>query len=570
MALEAMLNAPEGGDKFEVVDLARIDLTIAELAPLILALPAVSPDLIVLFAGNNWHILELSATELLLLAGALRQSGYAACRRVFLDDILAPRCRALLRLLAAVARSLNIPVIVMVPEFNLVDWRGETSELAPVLTEDRSREWLGLFDQAAAISDDEPDQLAEIAVQLIRLDGGINAASYTILGTALKQQGRLDESRRAFEAARDAPFGLLVPHSPRCPSVVQELVRSQAAVLNFKTIDLPSLFTEHLGGELPDRRLFLDYCHMTAEGIRVAMAGAARQIAQIFTGVEGATQDFEAYCPAPCPIDDGLAHFLAAFHNSQFGQRYEIIRYHCCRALELSPGVAEFMLHSLDFLLQRAPSWMCSSFDECCRSPLARRYLWVRDPRAIEKTANRKMSIAVVDVLEKKGVAADKILAAIHEKAEADCGDKINLLAARRRDQTFGERAGCSGISPTYVRAYDRVSLFYLFSQNEISVDLQLTCRLPQNASDKGTVAIKLNNACIKVLDVGSSWQSFALRAPQALQPGMNTIEIIWPVAIRLRQDALEKRARALEMGTAPEAFIVFGEIDTFMAFLRP
>jgi hypothetical protein len=39
----------------EVVDLARTDLTAIELPALFEALPALEPDAVVLFAGNNWH-----------------------------------------------------------------------------------------------------------------------------------------------------------------------------------------------------------------------------------------------------------------------------------------------------------------------------------------------------------------------------------------------------------------------------------------------------------------------------------------------------------------------------------
>ena len=80
--------------RVEVVDLARTDLTAEQLPPLFDALPALDPDAIVLFAGNNWSSVRLELEELDLLAGAVRDGGFARSRSVFVETLVrGPRAR---------------------------------------------------------------------------------------------------------------------------------------------------------------------------------------------------------------------------------------------------------------------------------------------------------------------------------------------------------------------------------------------------------------------------------------------------------------------------------------------
>ena len=64
------------------------------MPPLFDALPALEPDAVVLFAGNNWSSVRLELEELDLLAGALREGGFARSRSVFVDTLIRGRARA--------------------------------------------------------------------------------------------------------------------------------------------------------------------------------------------------------------------------------------------------------------------------------------------------------------------------------------------------------------------------------------------------------------------------------------------------------------------------------------------
>src|ERR1044071_7780967 len=78
--------------------------------------------------------------------------------------------------------------------------------------------------------------------------------------------------------ARDAAVCWPFQCTPRCFSVIQQTIREGAAAHGIHLVDLPREFTKHLGGAAADRRLFLDYCHLTLEGIRISMALTAETL----------------------------------------------------------------------------------------------------------------------------------------------------------------------------------------------------------------------------------------------------------------------------------------------------
>src|SRR6185295_1548198 len=56
--LEAQLQAAGGEADFEVIDLARTNETLASLAATVRTSLQINPDVLVLFIGNNWNLLE--------------------------------------------------------------------------------------------------------------------------------------------------------------------------------------------------------------------------------------------------------------------------------------------------------------------------------------------------------------------------------------------------------------------------------------------------------------------------------------------------------------------------------
>ncbi len=82
--LQTILESVLGPGKIDVVDLARSNLRIPELRACIGQSLALSPDLLVIFAGNNWHP-HLSESDIPYVESLLRQQGVPGMK-AYLDE----------------------------------------------------------------------------------------------------------------------------------------------------------------------------------------------------------------------------------------------------------------------------------------------------------------------------------------------------------------------------------------------------------------------------------------------------------------------------------------------------
>ena len=519
LTLAQMLAASLGGD---VVDLARTDLGADHLPVLFDGLPVLEPDAVVLFAGNNWNGVRLELEELDLLANAVRTGGFASSRAVFLEMI---RGRARATLDAIAARLEGIPLCIVVPEFNLQDWHSEPSVVVPTLAE--IERWLDLESTGSA-------------GEMIALDGGTSAVSQHMAASQALARGDVAGARQRFEAARDALCGLMTAHSPRCPAVVQDELRAAAARHHFHLVDLPVLF-----GPLPGRRWFLDYCHLTGEGLCAATTAIAGVVAPII----GAA-------PAPPPEPDthiaACAHLLAAVHNAHYGQPAEIVQYHATRARELDPGIREFAAALAEIVSRRSEAWLCHAWEAIDREPQGRRYLgaaeMLRAPRVADITLAKALAAAAGN-----DSLVDEVL--IEEAAVLP----LDLLAPKHRATTFRDVIG-QGLGPTpgFVRATAPRSRFVVVRANAETLTARITLRAA------GEVAIVVNGA--ESLRVPARRQWTTTEFGLTLNRGPNVIELRWPTPQPDAAAEFERAARRLERGLYPEVLIAFGEVHAFTA----
>lgn len=520
VTLAGMLAAALG---VEVIDLARTDLTAEQLPPLFDALPALEPDAIVLFAGNNWSSVRLELEELDLLAGALREGGFARSRSVFVETLIRGRARATLEAIAT--RLEGIPLCVVVPEFNLLDWRSEPSVVVPILADVGG--WLALHAEGRA---DE----------MIAIDGGSSPVSQQAAAGHALARGDADEARRRLESARDALCGLMISHSPRCPGVVQDELRAAAVRHDWPIVDLPRLF-----GPLPGRQLFLDYCHLTAEGLVAAAAAIADALAPI-AGSKLAPP------PQPDPHATACAHLLAAIHNAHYGQPAEVVAHHATRARELDPNVRGLAASIAEVVSRRSEAWLCSAWDALGREPQGRRYLGAPEMMRAPRVADMTLADAMAAAAGADGLV-DRIL--IEEAAPAP----LDLLAPSYRAATFREAVGHGlGPAPGFVRATAPVSRFVIVrAEAEL-----LTARVTLRAA--GEVAVVVNGVRVGSVAAQMRWTTSDIAL--ALNRGRNVIELHWPPP---RPDAtleFERAARRLERGLYPEVLVAFGELHAFTA----
>jgi len=660
--LEAQLRAVAGQDAVEVIDLARTNETLGSLLATVESAVQIQPDVLVIFAGNNWNLLETPevspyapsvaarqrfaeawcgggasgaagpagpAGPVALAAGRLRELAGAACER-----------------LALIARAIGVPVVVVVPEVSLAGWESRQPVLWPVDGEGslprrprpshlspvaawyrrlaRGRAQLARGAWAAA---------ARSAQAMLDLDGAANPTSWRLLALARLGGGDDGGAAAAARAEIDAAAypTLAFLGAPQATSLAQDLVRQAARRHGFACVDLPAVFAAHTGSPLPGRRLFLDYCHLTSEGIEVAMAAVAAEVFRV-SGMEarvpGATAEADGAAGAVAggrhtgaaraaaaaaaaaaelgwrellrtlpplrvaPAVEAVARLGAAVHGAHrlltVGPKAPFLEAWCDAALDAAPGVESAMLDLIAARAAPLPAVLTPAQTRNLASDfrlgLAHGWRWDHvDAEVVE---------AMVTSLDRRGRP--------RARAEADA-----LLLAGRGIRDSGtdlldppyylweplERFYPDVMSfedlprPATLRSPWPETAFCLICDAGRDVVLTITARLPllpsptpgepfrQGAARaprrRGALRLSVNGHAAAAAPLHSTWSRPAVCIPRhLLRPGRNRLTLHWPAPPDHGDLALAAALARLDEGIAADLHPVFGEL--YSAVARP
>lgn len=565
--LEGILQTVDGG--WEVIDLARTGMLQGQLLHVLRASTAFQPDAVVLFAGNNWMpFQDLSWIEIAELANKIESAGSWLPVRPYLEAKVRGRTRSLLKHLNDVSVHLGIPVVIVVPEFNLKDWRTHGLDL-PFLGAD-TRRWLEVricLEEAAAKHD--RGRTAELAAEMTAIDGASTPRALQILGQHALEAGNRIEARRFLEQARDTEMIYPRQNTPRCFSAIQEELRNAGQRYRFTIVDLPLRFEEHLD-DLPDRRLFLDYCHLTFEGIRLAMGCVAESLLQHSGKPQARLAELCACGSSPATQALGMASLLAAWMNSSYGQDSELVHYHCSEALRLDAQLADQIYNMLDSLTRRQPFVFCASFRRfaAAKPDAARYYMNPFLPNG--KAANDKPS----------QLSLVRTCIELLEPTRPSLGAEYSQLQAAQRGLRPGRtinllqpyyHSGCHGSSilpdGAFYKAREIRSSFVLFCEEPSDIELKICYRVPKRKSNGVKFCLQFNGTCVCSLDIEHSWvtRQIVILAGQ-VRIGCNDLDITWPISDQPWGLNFQDRVRELRQHgeTYPNSFYpIFGEIGS-------
>jgi hypothetical protein len=572
-ALEKILQSQLGQERVEVIDLARSEMGF-EVSDLALAALQLEPDAVVIFSGNNWRwTLPKQMQDAVKIDALLHQEGMAGLMRLA-EKQLGELVAGTVRTLASGCQSRGIPVLWIVPEFNLTDWRDPLIG-APHLDGQKNRQWLESEREArAALENGDLVQATELADTMMGLDGGTSVVPLYILGECHRRKRDLARCRKYLEMARDSViWDSSKSASPRAHSITQKLLREHAEACGNEIIDTPCLYAEYLQGDIPDRRIFLDYCHLTYEGIQVTMAAAASSLLRSLKKKDVPWRELIAKAPTPSREVEAEASFLAAVHNAHWWQSEAVVRYYCMRAVRFSWNITKLMECFIEFQTRRAPMLMSSAAEQIAalRSPLINRYLLRYNSHQLDPV----LLAAIVSALREAGIDAQKKLDELRRLEHSASKRKINLL-----DYYY-----CSaGLQPQEVvwvlpkrdpyvrkqkhyRAYSLESRLVVVAENNSPVKLELTCRVPGSAHGQPNVTLAFNGELLGEITVGSKWETWDVVVPgECVKEGVNKISIRWPMPEFQGRDGYDGVMHDLLEGNIPAFFTVFGEIHMFTA----
>jgi hypothetical protein len=582
MALEMILK-PHFAEGIEVIDLARSNLS-HEIKHLAISALQLEPDIGIMFGGNNWGVAFPGTSDIAQLDEALMREGMPGAKPVCNAQIARVASR-IVNEIAAAYESKGVPLIWIVPEFNLGDWRDPLTN-PPHLGKGLNREWLKVLEEAqSALRDGDLGRAKELANRLIEIDQGICQAGIYILAECCRRVNDIEGERKYLEMARDAlswdSSRLILP---RTYAITQQSIREEARKHNNQVVDSPALFKEYLKGEIPGRRMFLDYCHLTTEGIQVTMAATASCVLQALKGKEVPWFTLVKEDVAPPVKTEAEASFLAAIMNAHWWQSYDLTRHYCKRALSLSRHIADVMLLYIDLQTRRTPPKTMGEAERQINSTashLMRHYLLNLNEKRLDKV----LLGAIVDTLDEFGIDGRELLERLRREhsvafEETDLFDYYYCSSADQPQELawmmrIVYKTYKPQFEPKYYRAFGSESRFIFVGTADVPVRLSLTCRLPNTATGESKISVALNGVSQAEMTISRQWSTWEINvAGDVVREGLNEVSVHWPVPeFESSSEALDKVVMNLfnfwEL-KFPNFFPLFGEIHSFKASGAP
>jgi hypothetical protein len=585
--LEAQLRAVGGDEHFEVIDLARTNERLSTLVETVRAALQIQPDVLVIWVGNNWNLLETpeispyaAETEACRrYARLLGEEGIAGIVRHASEE-LRRRAGDAVDTIALIARTVQIPVVLVVPEVNLGDW--ETLQPPTWNSERGLGEWYERLGAALRLLEEgEWAEARRCARSLIEIDGGSCSTSWRLLAKAAVGEGDLKAAEAACRAEIDAASypTLAALSAPQAGTLARGILLGKGKEHGWMVVDLREVFARITGESLPGRRLFLDYCHLTIEGIRIAMAAVASRVLEVSGLVE---EPFDAQAILAragdlplSPETAATACLGAALHTAHrllpVGPKGPVLEHWLEEALRADPGVADAMLDLLKMRCTPLPAILTAAqrrnFDSPYRLLLQHGLRW--------EHLDADLLQAIVAVFERRGVPARERLADLLMGAFPPSDESVDLteppflwepLARFFPDVMSFDDLPRRG---TLRCPWPEVS-FCLIGDGRSDVEIEATVRLPlvPGAEEKrrGVVRMELNGEPCGQVPAGERWTRYPVRlAGSRLERGLNRLTLRWPIPELDGGAALAAAARRLAQGLPADLHPVFGEVFSLM-----
>lgn len=565
IALEGMLKN-NGLQETEVIDLAKTNMELAELSDITMKSFGLDPDAIVVFAGNNWYTTvkgTFNSSDYEFMLGAIVNKKI----NEFQNYVLKRYKKLISNYLKEVQEQMEVskvPVIFIIPEFNLLDWKSSLNEKIPrnLSTKDIEK-WISLKEEGSnRLEKGEFNRLGNIGNQLITLDE-TNPFGYELLAYS-QIENDIEDARRNLEHARDMNIFSRCFSKPRIHNICRDIIVEMAEKSDIEVIDSSLLFSSRLEGKLPGREFFLDYCHLTEEGIKVTMASVAKMLFRI---IVNENKDFDSLYNTDLELADkvrSIAFISAAIHNAHYGQTHDILDFLCAEGLKYSEKAKEYLLNYIDLATRVTTTTLCESHERLIEDEFTMQYGSTGImQRKDQKNLDLRLVDAMVSSLKQEVANVENSICELRIKEHQLTNKRNNLLKSFYSLDSYDVYPGKT---PSYFQSRNYMSNFYVIAESKVAVEGAITLRTPFGIKDKGHVTLLFNNHEFLKIPVSQVWTDvkFKIKSEWVLE-GVNKIKINWPLPHR-EIEFIEKSdiPEVNEEDILNRFFVVFGEIFSF------
>lgn len=526
--LEDILHLHFSSD-IEVVDLAVTSITPDELLKLFEEALLLSGDTYVVFAGNNWKLAvtsSLTGTEANEIYNEII-SGDPSFEVInnHLSNAFTRIVELFFIQLKKIISGKNIDVLFIIPEFNLLDFQSSETEKEMFMPNVKTKKWLEIKEQGEKVlKKNDWNALSKYAEELIDLNP-FHPLGYELLAKCNLAVGEVKLAKSLLQSACDTLIYRTTNTSPRLYGNLKKVIISNCDKHKIYTLRLDEIFDRHLGGKIPDRTLFMDYCHLTLKGIEISMIECAKMLVKIWTGSEETAKDINNYEIKYDREVVSIAHFLAALHNNLCTQNFEIIDYHCRKSFENNKNIIHKMHSYMRMAISNTP-WKVNkeslSFvdNKLIEMGMFHHELYAR--------VESHMSKSIRDILDENNLTNDFAEKLLEEYLA--CENMTHLLQPKYATDSFQCISELVLNGKSFYSEIKLESKFNFIASSKHPINIEITYRVPKGSSDE-FISLSVNNNLLVKLPAHSKWNKYTFTIPiHNLQAGINSLSIMWPL----------------------------------------
>lgn len=533
-------------EKLEILDFSRTNETLSGMIQLAEASLQVDPDVMIFFAGNNWTLMEMPEWSPFLPSVRVRQRLGDLWRKGGLAEV---KQDELSRLTQAVGRKLNalgewlktrgLPAIWLLPEVNLKDW--DHLQPPPCLEGNKIGFWYEAFQEALdAWERGALEEVSSLAWRLLDLDAGTSPVGYRFLGMALLGQGKADLAREAFryEVQASGYSGSCFLGAPQMTPHLEKIVEGFAHRYGVILVRLSEVFREASPESVVGRDYFYDYCHLSAQGMKLAMSEVLQPLKRLLEFDQEPLPIAELAYEIPARVE-AVACIGAAIHSCH--RQIPVLiretpwRYWLERAVELDPTVIRFFSLYIMARAGHAPLVFSQVQGEMLaeEAPLTPQHGWfyeyldasiVQEMLQVMQNGYPELyEASLAFLLEKRAIGSEPV-------SLTENGFYLWMPLARYIPDALNH----SRLSQRALLRCPWPQISFAFvSRTQKPLQVELTVRLPEEAQPEAfeKTRILLNREPIHELEVSKKWGVYRVfLAPEMLQRGINNLMLQFPV----------------------------------------
>lgn len=514
------------GETVKIIDKSKVSIRIDELTAMLKEEEVLQSDFVVIFAGNNWRkdLWEQDSdawTEMIALMreGKNWEDEFKEMFRVWMDK----KSEFFYSVIRQQFVARSIPVLFVIPEFNLRDWSyGLYEEVinCPGVESEKEREALRRLKQYPFDS----KRGKKLAEDMLAVMPSNPAVPYWLA----RHYDLRKKYKRAFQyycRALDTNIFRLGP-PPGINSYIRENIIFHSEHVGFHVIDLRQSFHDIENGDIAGKNLFFDYCHLNVEGIKKASSLIFDRTMEILQ-----LEKLHGECNVSVSREaESNGYFFAAIHTFHVGNNdCSLIKFLLKMAIKKDKKIIDKMYNYCIMASQKMPWYL----NHCFLENNSDQYTLVRQHKDC-LVMDIELVDCITEVLEDAGVSIrDEIKKEREREHAVSAGRKINLLETYYMESSYfnifwGSRSRSFDSTPlAYKRFREKSSCFHFISRCS-EVACTVTLRVPE---DHGHDICFLCNGK-KVGDFhlcDDNWATFSFEISELNTDGdINKLEIIW------------------------------------------